>query len=357
MSSWFLIALPTRNRTEVALKSLQALVRTPLPDHVTVLISDNSDALSPELQTFCEAHGFDYVRPPEVLPIPEHWSWITNEFAFETFAIVTDRSYFNVPRLLEIDRVVRETRKVVSFDAVDYTEATRFGQPVWMISSRLMSGRAFEVPCAALTARLPAQIFERPLPRLMTSVIHADHLRRMEETFPSPLGLYTPDFGFGYRYILSQPEDSVLFLDEAVFASHTKAVSTSNYSKSGASASALDFFALNKTPVNTDAGLPSPYDMVSRELNQALAELGEGPLIDEAILRQQEARWTTQLPRGLRRRLNTLRAILGLSDEISVQVGRGSLVPGFDFSRLRYVAGARTFLDDPRVRETAFPPR
>lgn len=241
----------------------------------------------------------------------------------------------------------------MSYDAADYTEAHRFGVPVWMISSRLMSGRAFEMPCSALVQRLTTKLFDPPLPRLMTCVISAEHLNRVRYRFPDTLSSAAPDFEFAYKFIHAFERESLVFLDEAIFLSHSKCQSTSNFSEGHTSGAAADFMRLNSASNFPFSPLPerlTPYNVVAHEVNKLMAEMGRAPLIDAANLLSQEERWASQAPRGLRRRLNTIRAIMGLTNDINVQVGVGKLLPDFDFARLRYRAAASTLFDHPDVR-------
>jgi hypothetical protein len=321
--------------------------------NLRVVVSDNSDDKTPALKSFCAAQGFDYVRPPRVLSMTAHWDWILRTFPFETAAIVTDRSYFNLPRLAQLEAEVRATGKIVSFDAGVYTEGRRFGLPVWMVSSRLMSGRSYDIPCAAMIEGLTTRFFEPALPRLMTCIIHADHLGEVRRRFPETLSSYSPDFEFGYKFICAFERDSLIFVDEALFITHSKTLSNSAYSKSNPTKATKDFFRLSGITSYPFSPLPdhmTPYSVMAHELNKVMHELHRPPLINAENLIRQEAQTAALPAKGAWRHLNTLNAIIGRSDDVQVRVGLGSALPGFDFSRLYYQPRAATILPHPAIR-------
>ena len=213
------VIIPTRNRSDLAMRAVRTTLDVPVQDQVQILVSDNSTEESEisALQAFCQGLGDDrvrYLRPPTPMRMADHWEW-----AFEQGAqwLCGQSSYgapgskdfpsWRPPRALRSQPAHPDSVIVSQWDAVlDHIH------PI-VVTAKPWSGRLSELRSEALlaaNARAASAVEQVPSPMI------AIHPRRVFHQIRERFGDYclsiAPDFCFGYRVL--DVEESVLFYDK-----------------------------------------------------------------------------------------------------------------------------------------------
>jgi hypothetical protein len=256
-----IVVVPSRNRPETA----AAAVRSVLGQGgrgAQVLVSDNStdaDARG-RLEAFCaglEGEGVDYVRPPEPLPMPAHWSWALEQALERSQAThvtyLTDRMVFKPDALADVLSVVAQhPDRVVSYshDTVDDRRLRAALHPYpW-------TGRLFEVDATHLLYLSSRGVIRPPLPRMMNCVVPRAVLDLVQERFGGVFGSISPDFCFCYRCL--DLVDSILYYDRTALIQHAMQRSQgASYSRGEDTRDRVDFAGqLGETAMNNAAPVP-----------------------------------------------------------------------------------------------------
>jgi hypothetical protein len=211
------VALPTRNRSDMAMAVVESLLRVGEPD-VTVVVSDNStdEAERARLHTFCARHAddVDYVRPPEPLAMAPHWEWLRREVQGRSevthVTYLNDRLLFAAGALAQLAEIVaREPEWVVSYqhdrveDATMPAELTQFP---W-------TGQLLELDARRLIEMSSRGTFGSYLPRMLNCIVPVGTLTAIERRYGSVFASVSPDYCFAFRCIATC--DSILYFDRA----------------------------------------------------------------------------------------------------------------------------------------------
>lgn len=126
-SSKFTVVIPTRNRSDLAIRAVRSVVEYQGQD-VQLLVSDNSTNASDieTLSEFCRDLAdsrVTYLRPPQPLPMTEHWEWAMQQALnfpeASDFLYLTDRSIFKPGHLQRIIEIAQQNPgQVISYDWV-----------------------------------------------------------------------------------------------------------------------------------------------------------------------------------------------------------------------------------------------
>jgi hypothetical protein len=210
------IAIPTRNRADLAMGAVESVLRSARPE-VTVVVSDNSTDASERklLEEFCAreaGRGVHYVRPAEPLPMGEHWEWlwqvVKRKFEPSHLAYLTDRLVFTagaIPQLLDI--IDQEPERVVSYhhDHVD-----DLSSPVQLVQTQ-WTGQLLELDARKLLELSSRVIYGDYLPRMLNNVAPMATLATLEKRFGNVFRPISPDYCFAYRCLATC--DTILYLD------------------------------------------------------------------------------------------------------------------------------------------------
>jgi glycosyltransferase involved in cell wall biosynthesis len=256
-----IVVVPTRNRAEMATLAIQSVVDQASSD-VAVVVSDNStsDDEVALLTRYCSRFDDDevrYVRPPEPLPMPQHWQWALHaaldSFAVERVLYLTDRMVFKpgeLPQLLRIaganpDRVVTYNHDTV----LDHVRPIRLRLEPW-------SGRLFEIQSSHLLFLSSRAVIHPALPRMLNCVVPREVISAVEERFGTVFASISPDFCFAYRCLEQVP--SILYWDRAPLLQHGLSRSNgSSYARGVNSPDRQDFASeLKGVPMNFASPVP-----------------------------------------------------------------------------------------------------
>jgi len=256
-----IVVVPSRNRPDTAAAAVRSVLGA-AGSGVQVLVSDNStdaDARA-RLEEFCTGlagQGVRYVRPPEPLPMPPHWSWALEQALEESGAshvtYLTDRMVFKPDALAEVLSIVRQhPDRVVSYshDTVDDR-----GLPAALLPYP-WTGRLFEVDATHLLYLSSRGVIRPPLPRMMNCVVPREVLGQVRERFGGVFESISPDFCFTYRCL--DLVDSILYYDRTALIQHALQRSQgASYSRGEDTRDRVDFATqLGDTAMNNAAPVP-----------------------------------------------------------------------------------------------------
>jgi len=203
------LAVPTRNRSRLALSAVRSALGQPLPPACEIVVSDNSteEASAAELRRGLDAlPPVLYLRPPTPLSMGEHWDWMLKEIlrAGRTshLVVLTDRFMLRERALVElIERVEGAPDYTLSYNHArieDYQEPVRIKERPW-------SGRTIEVLSSRLLALAATGQFPPALPRLLNCVVPRRTLLEVKERYGSVCNSLSPDFCFAFRCLTVEP--------------------------------------------------------------------------------------------------------------------------------------------------------
>lgn len=188
------------------------------------MVSDNSTDAGERslLEQACaglSGRGVTYVRPPEPLPMAEHWEWLWRSIREHTdathVAYLTDRMVFSAGSLAALlDVVTAHPDSVVSYrwDHVDDA-----GTPVELIQEP-WTGDLYELASGTMIELASRGDFGGHLPRLMDAIAPAAVLEDVEARFGDVFGTIAPDFRFAYRCLAVR--EAILYLDRPCMVQH-----------------------------------------------------------------------------------------------------------------------------------------
>ena len=213
------VVIPTRNRSAIAMNAIRSVLDQPV-ENLNVLVSDNSttEAEREALAAFCSAQSDNrlrYVRPPEPMPMAEHWEWALDEarrsFQVSHVTYLTDRMMFRRDALKDaVTAATQYAGKVITYNMdriVDHVRPIRVEQYPG-------SGRLLEVETLTLSRLLSQSIFHASLPRMLNSIVPLEVFARIRERFGNVFLSIAPDFRFCCRCL--ELEDTVLFYDKSL---------------------------------------------------------------------------------------------------------------------------------------------
>ncbi|HEY0633516.1 MAG TPA: glycosyltransferase [Thermoleophilaceae bacterium] len=247
------VAVPTRNRADLAKAAVRSVLREAHPD-ITVVVSDNStdDGDREELAEFCaqQAPGrVEYVRPPQPLEMAAHWEWVRrvvqSRGAHTHLTYLTDRMVFLAGALAELVEIVaRHPERVLSYhhDRVeDRALPAELVQTQW-------TGRLLELDACRLIDLSRRGMWGDYLPRMLNSIVPLSVLTAIEDRFGSVFAPVSPDYRFAYRCLATC--DAVLYLDRACLIERGMTRSAGiSYAKGKSNRDAADFQLALSTPL------------------------------------------------------------------------------------------------------------
>jgi len=202
------VVIPTHNRAALAADAVRSLLDQP-GCRLQVFVSDNSsdEEEARHLENFCRGLGSPsviYMRPPESLPMPEHWDW-----AVQRALALSDASHFTVhydrkvskPRHLSlIARVAaRHPAQLITYTldmVVDDPPPIYVYQTPW--TGKLYQVRTERV--LQLTARGRVSDMGQSFPILSNCLVPRAVLERIRERFGDVCNSTGPDSCFTYRF-------------------------------------------------------------------------------------------------------------------------------------------------------------
>jgi len=259
-----LIVIPTRNRSDLARNAIRSVLDQG-ETNVSVMVSDNStsDNESERLCTHCRQLNDErvrYVRPPQPLPMPEHWEWAMKEAltdpAVTHVSYLTDRMVFKRGELANIltlserfpDQVISYNHDII----LDYSRPVQLKQASW-------TGRVFELSTAGMilaSAQVSTWLFFYCTPRMLNTIVPREVLNRITNRFGNLfLSLY-PDLCFAYKCL--ETIESILYYDKPILIGYAHSRSNgASYLRGGITKDYADFLAnLNGKSLNYAAPIP-----------------------------------------------------------------------------------------------------
>src|SRR4051812_13412799 len=239
------IAIPTRDRAELAMAAVQSVLSSEQPG-VVVVVSDNSTDVDERgrLEAFCARQPAElvrYVQPPQPLPMSAHWEWlwqaVKRDVSPTHVAYLSDRMVFTAGALEKLVAVVdREPEQVVSYQ---YDRIDDLHRPVELVQAQ-WTGDLLELDTRRLIEMSSRVDHGDYLPRMLNSIAPIDALVAMERRFGNAFRPVSPDYGFAYRCLATR--DSILYFDRSCLIQYAMGRSAGNtYTRGRPNEEAADF--------------------------------------------------------------------------------------------------------------------
>lgn len=256
------IVIPTRNRSELAIRSVESVLASSHRTQVSIILSDNST--DPEesavLNSYVSQHRLELtmIRPPNPLPMTKHWNFALDQALDDTqcthFAFLTDRMLFKKDALRQLLAILAEhSRKVVSYtyERIDDLRVPIIYKPL------PRSGKLIRIQSRRLLDLSAHMVFPSCLPRMLNSVCPRDQLVRLKVRFGQVFDSISPDFNFCYRIL--DAEDSIIFYDQSLLLNYAQGRSNgASFARGVMTRDSLDFLQ-NMDGASTLPFAPLPY--------------------------------------------------------------------------------------------------
>ena len=213
------VIVPTRNRSELAIRSIRSALDAPVGE-VRVLVSDNSteEGEIARLGEFCRGLDGDrvrYIRPERPLPMPQHWDWVLRRalelFDENHFGILTDRFVFRPSGLGEL----REVASRFDRHAIVYRFDSAFDhvRPIRLVR-KPGTGQVLELGAGDVLRAASRMKWFEFVPVLLNCFVPRRCLEAVRGRFGDYCLSLAPDYGFGFRALAV--EDSILLYDKSI---------------------------------------------------------------------------------------------------------------------------------------------
>jgi hypothetical protein len=216
------VIIPTRNRSDLAMRAIRSTLDAPLEDLVHILVSDNSTEESEiaALGDFCRSLGDDrvqYIRPPEPLRMAEHWEWAFQQaldrYDASHLTLLADRRIYRRGGLHELCNLIQRHPNSVIMTHSDVVEdhVHPIRVQTWQWSGRLLEIRADTLLRANARAIWKSM---QLVPTPLISIIPRRVFCQVREQFGDYCLSLAPDYCFGYRVL--DIEDSLLIYHKSM---------------------------------------------------------------------------------------------------------------------------------------------
>lgn len=251
MAQRILILVPTRNRGDLAERSVRSALNQPPDVAFKIVVSDNSDdaaevqALSRSLKTIADQR-LACIRPPHSMRMADHWDWAIqhclDQFSPSHVIVLTDRMTFRANAVAELAEIIaRHPDRLISYR----NDTIRDVRHPVVLERAVHSAALCEVPSRRLIDMAARATFHFSVPRLLNCVAPESALLRVKAAFGDYCRTVSPDYGFGYRYLATHPTllvyDKALIVQAALSRSNGASTARGVYSRD-----TVDFMATNR---------------------------------------------------------------------------------------------------------------
>lgn len=219
------IIVPTRNRAELAITTVNSILSFYPGDDVKIFISDNSTDVAESSLLDEYASRVDQrvklIRPKVSSGMTAHWNFAVehaaSELEFTHFTVLTDRMLFKAGSINEIMAVL----ELFPTDLVSYTYDRILDLSLPAIFTPLpRSGKLIRIPTAKMLAMSSEMEFPSCLPRMLNSVCTREHLLELKVRSGQIFSSISPDFNFCYRTL--EICRSFLFYDKSMMVNYAQ---------------------------------------------------------------------------------------------------------------------------------------
>ncbi len=230
-----MILIPSRNRSDLAIRAIRSTLDAPSRDRVEILVSDNSteESESEALSGFCRAlkdPRVRYIRPPSPLSMARHWEWAFQQAIdrsdFSHLTLLADRRVYLRGALDELCAIIRDhpDHAIVTHSDTLYDDISPIRLDSKPCSSRLILVRAGSILAENAHARLE---FMTLVPTPFVSMIPRRLFAQVKARFGNYCLSLAPDYCFGYRVL---DLDSTIIIYDKVMSLMMGAARSNGYS-------------------------------------------------------------------------------------------------------------------------------
>jgi len=269
------IVVPTRNRADLALRSLRSVLDG-RGQQVRVVVSDNSNderhrcELAAGIAEIADAR-LTLIRPPSELPMTEHWQWALGQALADSSTshvlFLTDRMAFKRDGLHALLAAVKHfPSDVVSYT---YDRIDDASHPV-VFKPLPRSGAIYRMPSDRLLELSSRMVFYSCLPRMLNCVVPRGILESVQRTFGSVFDSVAPDFCFCYRVLATHP--SIVYFDRSLLVNYAQDRSNgASVSRGIATRDSRDFMTAVGKRLNASSPLAEPVTVGNAIVNEYCA--------------------------------------------------------------------------------------
>lgn len=275
------IVIPTRNRSDLAIRSISSVLDESGDMPLRLIVSDNSTepAHSRALADYVASRQdkrTSLIRPSRSLAMTQHWEWAVSHALEDMEAshvlFLTDRMAFRRKALRDLMGTVRD----LPHDVISYTydRLDDFSRPV-RFKPLPRSGHVFRVPSSKLVADSSRMTFYSCLPRMLNCVAPRSHLMGLREKFGTVFESVSPDYCFCYR-TLSFCE-SIVYVDKSLLVNFAQDKSNGgSISRGVPTRDSADFRDSLPGRINEHSPLPAIITVGNAVVNEYCAIRGTG---------------------------------------------------------------------------------
>jgi len=220
---YFSVAIPTRNRPEMAAVAIKSVLRQDFND-LEVVVSDNS---SPDVAGKLEATVAEladrrvrYVRPPNELTMGEHWDFALRETRGEYVGYLTDRMAFHPSALARLsEEITAHDLDVLSYSSSGILEVA----PPYRVQRPRFTGRSGTYESAWVVKLLSFSIPPWGVPCMLNSFTRRTLTAEMQSAYGAFMASVAPDIACCMH--LLDHVDRFTYLDLPLMISHGHASS------------------------------------------------------------------------------------------------------------------------------------
>ena len=276
------IVIPTRNRADLAIASIQSALEWTGAARVRVLVSDNSTDASESLRLREFVAGLqgrvELIRPDSSLGMTDHWNFAINQALASTtcshFMFLTDRMLFKRGALdIIMGACERWPCDVVCFT---YDRVQDYGEPIVYRPLPRSFGN-YRIASKDLLAMSSRMAIPSCLPRMLNSAAPREHLEGLRDKGGSVFASIAPDYNFCYSTLLTT--QSIIYIDRSLLVNYAQGRSNgASFSRGKMSIDSNDFMATSTSGgINHRCPIPAVVTVGNAVMHEYMvAKLGPG---------------------------------------------------------------------------------
>ncbi len=223
VAPYYSIVVPTRNRPNLFLQTVDSIVRQDFDDYEVIVSDNSSDSRTGDAFAALDfSSKFKYFRPEAELSMPDHWEFATLKATGQYVIILTDRSVLCVGALKRIHNALVGSEKLVevcSWPWNTYDDDSQVlislgtsGSAVWKKSSMVSQSFAG-----------PQKNYPYELPRGLNSCYSAAIATSVRARYGRLFYPLSPDYHSAFLLLSMVAE--ILYINTPLFVSHGLTVS------------------------------------------------------------------------------------------------------------------------------------
>ncbi|WP_250633233.1 glycosyltransferase [Pinirhizobacter soli] len=276
------VIIPTRNRADLAMASIESALKWTGDARVRVLVSDNSTDASESLRLREFVAGLqgkvELIHPDSSLGMTDHWNFAINQALASTmcshFMFLTDRMLFKRGAM----EIITGACERWPYDVVCFTydRVQDYGSPI-VYRPLPRSFDTYRIASKDLLAMSSRMAIPSCLPRMLNSIAPREHLEFLRDKGGSVFASIAPDYNFCYATLLARQE--IVYIDRSLLVNYAQGRSNgASFSRGKMSTDSKDFLATSTSGgINHRSPIPAVITVGNAVIHEYMvAKLGPG---------------------------------------------------------------------------------